>query len=76
MCHPAWGPARSPAPVPEGRREGVPAVDQQRLWDAEAAHDGARPLPLDVAALAACSGSRGEEMPCASVIAPDFSAGP
>ncbi|MGY3567254.1 hypothetical protein [Sinomonas sp. RB5] len=58
MCHPAWGPACSPAPVPEGRREGAPAVDQQRLWDAEAAHDGARRLPLDVAALAlaACSG--------------------
>lgn len=81
MCHPAWGPARSAAPGPEGARELDRAgrlrdlIDREGARTVQAAHDGARRLPLEVAALAACSGLPREEVPCDSVVAPAFSAG-
>jgi hypothetical protein len=126
MCHPAWAPAHAPAWAPAHAPARYPyelvrvrqvrdRLDRDRARTVPAAHDGARRLPLDVAALAACSGIppaqltreftraygvspeeyasaarpeepsaqpsvqpsvqglRGEEMPCASVVAPAFS---
>lgn len=59
MCHPAWAAAHAPAPYPYELvrvRRVRDLLDRDRARTVPAAHDGARRLPLDVAALAACSG--------------------
>ncbi|AMM31200.1 hypothetical protein SA2016_0504 [Sinomonas atrocyanea] len=59
MCHPAWGPARSPAPAPRelvGVRRLRDLIDRDGARRFRAAHDRARRLPFDVAALALAAG--------------------
>lgn len=59
MCHPAWAPARAPAPYPRELvrvRRVRDLIDRDLGATAQAAHDGARRLPLDVAVLASRTG--------------------
>jgi hypothetical protein len=59
MCHPAWGRAHAPAPFPRELvrvRRAKDRIDRDAARRAQAAHDGAPRLPLDLTALAACSG--------------------
>lgn len=59
MCHPAWRRAHAPAPFPRELvrvRRVRDRLDRDAATRAQAAHDGAPRLPLDLAALAACSG--------------------
>ncbi|GAB2744768.1 hypothetical protein GCM10027090_14750 [Sinomonas soli] len=80
MCHPAWAPARAPAPCPRELvrvRRLRDLIDRDDARRVRAAHDGARRLPLDVAAfaLAACSGIPAaqltREFTCAYGVSPE-----